>query len=200
MTKRQPQDYVYTFSGEVIYPEEIRQDQINVQDIAYALSGINRYNGHTRISVLRHSLAIYHLISQEPKVTNQAKLYALLHDAAEAYLMDVPVPKKRYMSDAWHQAYEKIEREIMDKFNSWATIEEVTLVKVLDREVVEYEMDVVDIQGSPGMRYPGPPSLTYQQRALIDEAYQWNLTESALRHQFEQLVTTLAAGDSPQGS
>src|SRR5574343_284907 len=100
-------DYIFTYSGQAIYPPEVTPDQIKLEDIAYGLAGINRYNGQTRVSVLRHSLAIAELseaIARRPGYYSSSDgevLYALMHDAAEAYVMDVPVPQKPFMSDAW---------------------------------------------------------------------------------------------------
>lgn len=66
---------------------------INIEDIAWSLSNINRFNGHLQIqiSVARHSLEVSELVPEE------LQLAALLHDAPEAYLGDVTRPVKRYL-------------------------------------------------------------------------------------------------------
>lgn len=66
---------------------------INIEDIAWSLSNINRFNGHLQIqiSVARHSLEVSELVPEE------LQLAALLHDAPEAYLGDVTRPVKHYL-------------------------------------------------------------------------------------------------------
>jgi uncharacterized protein len=63
---------------------------IDIRDITCGLSHINRYQGQTlfHYSVAQHSL----LVSKQ--VSKKNKLYALLHDASEAYLGDVIGPFK----------------------------------------------------------------------------------------------------------
>jgi hypothetical protein len=63
--------------------------EICIEDIAYALSGINRYSGHTRYSVAQHSV-----LMAEHMPSRSLGLQALLHDAAEAYCQDLPRPMK----------------------------------------------------------------------------------------------------------
>lgn len=66
---------------------------IDIEDIAWSLSNIMRFNGHlsTQISVARHSLEVSRLVPAE------LQLAALLHDAHETYVGDVVRPVKRYL-------------------------------------------------------------------------------------------------------
>jgi uncharacterized protein len=67
---------------------------IDVRDIAHALSLTNRFGGHTcePYSVAAHSCHVAQLI--HPRWA----LHALLHDAAEAYLGDIVTPLKHLVS------------------------------------------------------------------------------------------------------
>lgn len=78
-------------------------DMINIPDIAYALSRICRFNGHTseHYSVAEHSLRVAALVPRE------YQLAALLHDAAEAYIGDVSSPLKALLPE-----YLEIEQRI----------------------------------------------------------------------------------------
>ena len=83
--------YFPTYSGcrvDVLHPDPI---QIKFRDIAHALSQICRYAGHTKYfySVAEHCVR---LVQATPA---GAKRLALMHDAAEAYLQDIPRPVKR---------------------------------------------------------------------------------------------------------
>jgi hypothetical protein len=69
-----------------------------INDIAHALGMNCRFNGHTEYfySVAEHSLLVADLMSicqlGDPRE-------GLLHDAAEAYLTDVPSPWKQFLPD-----------------------------------------------------------------------------------------------------
>jgi hypothetical protein len=67
----------------------------DVRDIAWALSNICRFNGHcsSRWTVLQHSLAC--MFAAPPALKREA----LLHDATEAYLCDIPTPLKLILPD-----------------------------------------------------------------------------------------------------
>lgn len=182
-------DYIYTYSGQEIYAEEIRPEQIKLIDIAYGLAGIYRYNAQTRISVLRHSLALSCCFSHKP-----TKLYCLLHDAAEAYLMDVPVPKKRYMKDGWAETYEHIEQMIYKKYKIDFTDIALDKVTALDKELVQYEMDSRE-RFEPGsqIRYPGVRTVSGRY-PMFDMYYRWEKSDNELISLFMTEVRNLQSG------
>lgn len=79
------------FSGQLVDPLNLQPSDIRGDDIAWALSNICRYGGHSHrhFSVAEHSLEVSY------KVAPAKKLTALLHDGSEAYLGDIPTPIKR---------------------------------------------------------------------------------------------------------
>lgn len=183
-------DYIYTYSGKAIYPEEMTVDDVVFYDIAYSLSQIKRYNGHSGVSVLRHSLAAYNLLINQ-SATIRELLFGLLHDATEAYLMDVPVPLQKYMSLSWKSAVDHIEETILKAagISEMVTGPERAIVHVTDKMVVPYEMDYSQgiygsydfshVKGS-SMRYPAPHTLTLGELELFRLAYHWDLTDQYL--------------------
>lgn len=68
---------------------------IALDDIAHGLAAICRFSGQTRTfySVAQHSLMVAMLVP--PRL----RLHALLHDATEAYLQDIPSPLKALLPD-----------------------------------------------------------------------------------------------------
>lgn len=93
-----------TFTGRAFWPLDPRPDEIDPIDIAHALSLLCRYGGHTRrfYSVAEHCVLMSHAVKPEHA------LWALLHDATEAYLVDLPRPVKRHMP-----GYRAVEDELM---------------------------------------------------------------------------------------
>jgi hypothetical protein len=71
-------------------------DQINIQDIAYALGNICRFTGHSEsfYSVAEHCVRA----SCIPN-TQERQLAALMHDAHEAYVGDVSSPLKQLIPE-----------------------------------------------------------------------------------------------------
>lgn len=84
-----------TNSGGRFYPLTPRPEEINPADIAHALSLLCRYGGH----VDRFYSVAEHCVLMSGAVAPEDALAALLHDATEAYVVDVPRPVKRYLSD-----------------------------------------------------------------------------------------------------
>jgi hypothetical protein len=80
-------------SGQLIDLAKPTPADIHIEDIAWSLAHMLRFNGHLlmQVSVARHSIWVAELVP-EP-----LRLAALLHDAHEAYLGDIVRPVKRYM-------------------------------------------------------------------------------------------------------
>lgn len=83
--------YLRTYNGGKFWPLDPEPADIDIVDIAHALALTNRFNGHTRepYSVAQHSVLVHDAIylGDGP----QMRLTALLHDAAEAYIMVRPL-------------------------------------------------------------------------------------------------------------
>ncbi|MBV9870479.1 MAG: hypothetical protein JO214_07635 [Frankiaceae bacterium] len=88
-------DWMQTYTGRRFYPMSPRSDEIDPADIAHALSLICRYAGH----VERFYSVAEHCVLMSQAVAPENALAALLHDATEAYVVDVPRPLKRYLAD-----------------------------------------------------------------------------------------------------
>ncbi len=89
-------DWMQTFTGKAFYPADPRVEDIDIIDIAHALSMECRYGGHCShfYSVAEHCVLLCD-ICPDPF---QRGLF-LMHDAEEAYLKDIPRPLKASLRD-----------------------------------------------------------------------------------------------------
>lgn len=94
---------IRTFSGNTFDYANPSVLSISIEDIAHSLSNICRFSGHVKefYSVAEHSIRVSELCSEENK------LWALLHDASEAYCSDLPRPFKRMIGMEPYRTYEK---------------------------------------------------------------------------------------------
>lgn len=96
--------WIQTFSGKVFKPFAPDPFMVCIEDIAHALSNICRFNGHVEGSgynVAQHSMKVSRIVAPE------LAMQGLLHDAAEAYVGDLPKPIKEWLPD-----YEALERGV----------------------------------------------------------------------------------------
>lgn len=93
-------DWMQTYTGKRFYPTAPRQEDVDLNDIAHALSLLCRYNGHVKTfySVAEHCVHLSRWIWNETLDANLAR-WALLHDAGEAYIGDMIRPLKVHMPE-----------------------------------------------------------------------------------------------------
>jgi len=86
---------IQTYTGKLINPMDPDPSLFDIEDIAHALSHQCRFSGHTRkfYSVAQHSV-----IAASLAVGAEQQFTMLMHDAAEAYLVDVPKPIKHHLA------------------------------------------------------------------------------------------------------
>jgi len=104
--------HIRTQSGIMVDVLNTDPDDIQIEDIAHALSHLCRFGGHTPhfYSVAQHS---YLCAMMAPA---RLQLTALLHDASEAYLVDVPSPIKPILNN-YKTIEEHLELVIAKRFN-----------------------------------------------------------------------------------
>jgi hypothetical protein len=125
-------NWIQTFTGKQFFPLDPRVEDINIVDIAHALSMSCRYTGHcTRFySVAEHSVRV------SENVPKELALEALLHDASEAYLTDIPRPIKPYIPQ-YKEMEERVERVIAQVFGTGFPMN--PLVKEIDNRILADE-------------------------------------------------------------
>jgi len=91
--------FTQTRSGNAFYPFNPFRSEFSIEDIAEPLAKLPRFNGHTDgvfYSVAEHSVHVSRLVKRKGGDA-RAQLIALLHDAHEAFIGDIPAPLKKCM-------------------------------------------------------------------------------------------------------
>ena len=85
-------------SGRMFNFADPQPDQVCLDDIVHALARTNRWGGN--IEPVSYSVAQHSLVVAQAVRLPQSRVHALLHDAAEAYIGDLPTPFKLWIADA----------------------------------------------------------------------------------------------------
>ena len=137
---------IMTYTKIMFDPLHPNAEQIDIEDIAHALSMLCRANGHFKsfYSVAQHRINCM----KEAKArgySERIQLACLLHDASEAYLSDVTRPVKAELP-----RYKEIEAPLQEAiWNKWLntplTEEERKQVFDIDDAILAYEfLDLMD--------------------------------------------------------
>lgn len=131
-------NWIETYTGKKFYPLNPHPEDVDIIDIAHSLSMQCRFNGHSRVfySVAEHSIIVAKELSGYSKLI---QLYGLLHDAAEAYLCDLPRPLKNQIKD--YRPFETQVQEVIWKaFNLPSPTEsDRKILQDMDNCILGYE-------------------------------------------------------------
>ena len=145
-----PGPYLQTVSGRWVNPFDPDPEQLDIGDIARALANQCRFGGHCRVfySVAQHSVIVSELVEARGGDVEDV-FAALMHDASEAYLGDMPHPLKHRspLGAAFKDAEDHLEAALQQHF---AIKPDVPEIKRADRAL-----------------------LATERRAFSDEAWHW---------------------------
>lgn len=129
-----PKDCIRTYSGLYVNVFEPTEDMICIEDICHALSNQSRFSGHVYkfFSVAQHSSNCAWNVEDEHKPA------ALLHDATEAFLVDIPTPIKNNL-EHYKRLEDNLNRIIANKFGYQYPFHES--IKKVDRQMLQLEWD-----------------------------------------------------------
>ncbi|WMY72769.1 HD family hydrolase [Buttiauxella selenatireducens] len=137
--------FIQTLSGKQFHYTNATVDDIEIEDIATALSHICRFTGHLPefYSVAQHSVLCSQLVPAE------FAFEALMHDAAEAYCQDIPAPLKALLPD-----YQRIETFVdgLIRFKYELPLTQSAVVKYADLTMLVTERRDLDIDD--GTKWP----------------------------------------------
>lgn len=114
-------DWMQTFTGKMFWPLDPIPSEIDIRDIAHALSLQCRFAGHCSefYSVAEHSVRVSMICATRP-------MTGLLHDAAEAYVVDIPGPFKcQPIMRPYRDAEQRIEIAVFERFDCLPVDDEV---------------------------------------------------------------------------
>ena len=144
--------WMHTSTGKKFFPLDPRPEEICISDIANGLALDCRYAGQGRVdryySVAEHS---YHMAMYAAKYNSYSLCLAvLLHDAAEAYLNDLPRAVKLAVGQSYKSLEDNLQDMIFEKYNVlWEYRTHKDYIKNLDNRMVNLEKVAI-------MRYPQP--------------------------------------------
>jgi 5'-deoxynucleotidase YfbR-like HD superfamily hydrolase len=141
---RYVKECIRTFSGLAVDPYHLQPEDVKIEDIAHSLAMQTRANGHFPIfySVAQHSINC----ALEAKNRGEGRrtiLACLLHDAAEAYIADIPRPVKLRLKD-FGELEDAVEKVIFSVFGLLdLTPEERDVVRQIDDAMLYCEFEAI---------------------------------------------------------
>ena len=145
-SKQESHSYIRTSTGRVVCIDEPRwslaNGQVCIEDIAHALAYTNRFGGHAKGA---YTVA-QHCVRASRIAEHGDKLWALMHDAPEAYMGDLVSPLKRLdtIRPAWHALEHEWDTVVRSLFGIRApqhnTIAQEARVKAIDLQLLGREI------------------------------------------------------------
>ena len=131
--------YLQTVSGRWVNPFDPDPAQFDAGDIARALANQCRFGGHSRVfySVAQHCVIVSRVVEERGGDVEDV-FAALMHDATEAYLGDMPHPLKHRsaLGAAFRDAEARLEQAIREHFKIKPDVPEI---KRVDRALLATE-------------------------------------------------------------
>lgn len=128
-------DFIQTYTGRAFWPLKPQADALSIIDIAHALSNQCRYSGHVAYfySVAQHCCLLASHVAKNHGTPEQC-LQILMHDAAEAYLVDIPRPVKQFMPQ--YRVWDKAINDTVRQWMGWADLPILDFQDDLDSRVI----------------------------------------------------------------
>lgn len=174
-------EWQLTYTGKRVQPRHPDIEVIDIRDIAHHLALENRYCGAAKwpYSVAQHSV----LLSRA--APERYMLEALLHDAGEYIMRDLPKPVKDSIDTGEHTRLEKEwTKVVMKRFAVQPTIKSTRIIKWLDTRIVLDETAVLS-------KHPEAYREAYPNHAPLGvkvERWDWERAEAEFLWLFEKLT------------
>lgn len=187
--------WIETNSGLSFYLLTPKIEKIDIYDIAHSLSMLCRFNGHCTsfYSVAQHSL-LCALEAKARGLSKKIQLRALIHDAQEAYISDIPRPVKACLPEI-KEIEDRIQKKIYQKFGLyWDDKEANKLINEIDNDILSYEAHrFMPSKGKTWANYdPNKLQISYEDREKVISMHTAMLLT---KRQFLDLFSVLYAAD-----
>lgn len=171
-------DWIQTYSGRQFFPLSPRPEDIDLEDVAHALAYQTRYTGHApeAYTIAQHSVLVSARAAELVQKRNgtvdevrSAALWGLLHDASEAYIVDVPRPIKPMLTN-YRELEEKVMQAVAARFALPSTV--LPEVKLADNDALVTEAHFF----FPEAKRPAPWSVVGE--VFASEFFVWSHAEA----------------------
>lgn len=166
--------WLQTRSGQMFDCASPNELIVDIEDVAAGLSKLCRFNGQCRefYSVAEHSLRVSYLVEGEGV---ECELYALLHDAHEAYVGDVPTPLKRFLGSVYTDLEEAVAARVRSELVKGVEVEHgyehyAETIREADIVMLAFEKEV--LMGEPSLDWGIPLGAGSRMmvRRMLDDA------------------------------
>lgn len=172
--------FITTCSGRILSLVDPETDSIDIEDVATGLANNCRFSGQLPV---HYSVAAHSLVMADLMDSSEAQQYALLHDASEAYIIDLPRPVKALCPD-YKEVEARIQGAIMDKFMPEGVSPKV-LYQVHSMDKVMPAFEQVAIMGMDNV-----PSWVVE---VLDSAYKGSSYEEELQRVIPMIKEVMLA-------
>ncbi len=141
------ESFIQTHRGIRVSLLDPQPEDIFIEDIAWSLARQCRFGGHcnTFYSVAQHSLMVSDILFSKIGSCESARA-GLLHDAAEAYIIDLPSPVKALLPE-----YKEIEHRFQKVIETVFDLEDVSHIvrhRVKEADVIALATEARDLMAN----------------------------------------------------
>jgi hypothetical protein len=127
---------------------KVHAPALTINSLAQSLSRINRYTGRTNrpSNVASHSILVSRIVAWTTHGDDQLTLAALLHDAHEAYVSDIPTP---YKCGCIREIGRALDEQIGAQFEIDPDLFESPAVRLADQIALSLEVRKLEVTHVP---------------------------------------------------
>jgi len=175
-TKYKAVDFIETYTGRPFWPLKPKPEDVSIIDIAHHLSHQCRYSGAPKFfySTAQHCCLLADYADLRMGCGPIECLQILIHDAPEAYLVDVPRPVKQFMPE-----YRVWDKAINNAIRSWIGFGDLPIPAWQDeldsRIIVDERAQIMSDSGLDWGHALEPLGVTIRPWAAVDAEQQFLL-------------------------